>query len=321
MQKKIISTKKIANMLRPILFKGMVGTILVVLALSTLTIIPQKAHALGNNALLLIGEKCHDLNDINYDFNIADPLGGERCSANDLGSSLAQSWEETVNSKLGCDVGFYQDELTDGTKLWYTQGDAYTTCVKNAQAQLNLIKEQCDGVQKDTEKGDRCAGNDLNLNYALGCDIGLVKTSGSVYRLDNQKISSCQSQIGKAAATRLYHVVEGESVQKAEPAVDTTSLSSVGTGEGGESTDDANCEGGGALGWIICPISELIANFATDMFEDVIAPMLENVPINTQRNGPESGGFQAWQGMRVIANALLIVSLLAVVYAQAKGGD
>lgn len=87
------------------------------------------------------------------------------------------------------------------------------------------------------------------------------------------------------------------------------------------SGDEANCEGGGALGWIICPVSELIANFATDMFEDVIAPMLENVPISLKRTGEDSGGFQAWQSMRAIANALLVISLLAVVYSQAKGGD
>lgn len=103
--------------------------------------------------------------------------------------------------------------------------------------------------------------------------------------------------------------------------VDTAEKSANSGGSAGKGTDDANCEGGGALGWIICPISELIANFTTDMFEDVIAPMLENVPISLNRTGPNSGGFQAWQSMRVIANVLLVISLLAVVYAQAKGGD
>lgn len=118
-----------------------------------------------------------------------------------------------------------------------------------------------------------------------------------------------------------YYSLSNDQKKAFKNLVATAESSENPDGAAGSGSDEANCSGGGALGWIICPVSELIANFATDMFEDVIAPMLENVPISTQRTGPDSGGFQAWQSMRVIANALLIVSLLAVVYAQAKGGD
>ncbi|MBI5357894.1 hypothetical protein HZB74_03550 [Candidatus Saccharibacteria bacterium] len=157
-------------------------------------------------------------------------------------------------------------------------------------------------------------GNDLNVNTLFKGEEG----DGKYYYRFPQ--ACVPPNLGQFDLKNYYGLNESQKNAFAG-LVNTAENSTNPSGSAGSGTDDANCEGGGALGWIICPISELIANFATDMFEDVIAPMLENVPISLKRTGPESGGFQAWQSMRVIANVLLVVSLLAVVYSQAKGGD
>lgn len=89
-------------------------------------------------------------------------------------------------------------------------------------------------------------------------------------------------------------------------------------GAGGDSTEvDCNTEGV-SLGWIICPFVEFGADFTDSVFENIIAPMLESTPVSGDTEDPF---YKAWQGFRFLANVLLIGSLLAIVYAQAKGGD
>lgn len=79
-----------------------------------------------------------------------------------------------------------------------------------------------------------------------------------------------------------------------------------------------SCEDeGGVLGWIICPLIDLATSFSDFAFQQIIAPMLEKIPISADRHDP---GYKSWQGFRFLANIMLIGTLLAIVYSQARGG-
>lgn len=89
---------------------------------------------------------------------------------------------------------------------------------------------------------------------------------------------------------------------------------------GGATGDDETpaCGTGLSLGWIICGITEAVQSFGDWVFKGYIQPMMEKNPLSTD---PKDPFYQSWQGFRFLANLLLIVSLLAVVYSQTRGGN
>jgi hypothetical protein len=87
---------------------------------------------------------------------------------------------------------------------------------------------------------------------------------------------------------------------------------------GGAGASNPDCQSGGhPLGWILCPIIDGGAAFTDWVFTTFIRGILEDVPINIDEN---DGGYRAWQNFRVVGNSILIMTLLAIVYAQVKGG-
>lgn len=91
-----------------------------------------------------------------------------------------------------------------------------------------------------------------------------------------------------------------------------------GGGEGeGQGTEEIKCEASApTISWFICPVIEFGANFTNWFFNSFLRPLLEDVPVSLD---PSEGSFQAWQGFRLLANIMLVASMLAIVYAQARG--
>lgn len=145
---------------------------------------------------------------------------------------------------------------------------------------------------------------DAAPNFMKGClpnpagDIG-NKTS------NYQKLSDADKQ-GWDAEAKAANL--GEDVASAAG-------SSSGSGSG---DDQISCETQikSALSWIACPVIEMGQNMTDFVFKDIVEPLLNDVPITTD---PNDGSYKAWAQFRVIANILLIASLLAIVYSQAKG--
>ncbi len=81
-------------------------------------------------------------------------------------------------------------------------------------------------------------------------------------------------------------------------------------------TADLDCEGSFGFGWILCPVYELGANTTSTAFNDIIKPMLEDVPVNTKQN---SGFYKAWNNFRVLANVVLVGAMLVLVYGMSRG--
>lgn len=79
---------------------------------------------------------------------------------------------------------------------------------------------------------------------------------------------------------------------------------------------DCDVEFSSPLSWIICPVIDLGANLSDFVFRSIVSPLLKDIPISTDPNDP---AFKAWQQFRILGNILLVGTLLAVVYAQARG--
>lgn len=91
----------------------------------------------------------------------------------------------------------------------------------------------------------------------------------------------------------------------------------AGGGGEGQGTEEIECEASiFSISWIMCAAIEFGANFTNWFFNSFLRPLLEDVPVSLD---PSEGSFQAWQGFRLLANIMLVASMLAIVYAQARG--
>ncbi|HET7672952.1 MAG TPA: hypothetical protein VFK11_00375 [Candidatus Saccharimonadales bacterium] len=87
-------------------------------------------------------------------------------------------------------------------------------------------------------------------------------------------------------------------------------------GDAGGNITDCDTELTSPLSWILCPLIDIGSNVSDFVFNDLAKPLLSDIPISTKR---DNGTYRAWQGFRFLANIMLIGSMLAIVYAQARG--
>ncbi len=82
--------------------------------------------------------------------------------------------------------------------------------------------------------------------------------------------------------------------------------------------DEPNCDTqlSSVMSWILCPVIDGSLAATRFMFENIISPFLEDVPVTTD---PEDASYKAWKNFRLIGNIVLVGTMLAVVYAQIKG--
>lgn len=84
-----------------------------------------------------------------------------------------------------------------------------------------------------------------------------------------------------------------------------------------EPADSCVTTNSGPLGWIMCPVIDLASTFSQGVFTHFIQPFLEDVPVTTN---PNDGAYIAWKQFRLIGNIVLVGTMIAVVYAQVRGG-
>jgi hypothetical protein len=91
-----------------------------------------------------------------------------------------------------------------------------------------------------------------------------------------------------------------------------------GGGGGGEDNELTDCDlqVSNPLSWILCPVIDLGANGTDWLFQNVIEPLLSDIPLSVN---PKDDFFQAWQGFRFIANVILVIGMLGIVYSMARG--
>ena len=110
-------------------------------------------------------------------------------------------------------------------------------------------------------------------------------------------------------------------------AMSVTSLSStlvsiIGNPQGSrsptaESGKKSACFGSaGVLGWIICPLIELVSTATNALYKNVVEQFLK---IDAKVFSTDNGAFMAWQSFQVFANIAFIIFLLIVIFSQITG--
>jgi hypothetical protein len=101
----------------------------------------------------------------------------------------------------------------------------------------------------------------------------------------------------------------------------------AGTGGGSNDKSDKEeasneCEDGAgfSLRWIACGLIEFGLNLSKFFYNEMLVPLLDDVPVGTDSKGKNSGAYDAWNSFRVLANIILVGAMLILVYGAARGG-
>lgn len=161
-------------------------------------------------------------------------------------------------------------------------------------------------IAKNGDGSDKDGGKQENLNIGYGFNK----------RMTCEEIRIAMNSTATAYVDKLKELqAQGEDT---DPSASTTGANRTSDG----STDaDSNptCEmSGNPLSWIICPVINGIAEVSDFMLQNFIAPMLVSRDIGY--TNPEEGIYKAWSSFRVIANIMLIIALLVIVFGQSIGG-
>lgn len=99
---------------------------------------------------------------------------------------------------------------------------------------------------------------------------------------------------------------------------------------GGDSQNSADaCQSdGGALAWIMCAIIDGLARAVGGLYGDIIMPILQTDRLTGDCSGDKTNTcnanqqsiYSAWNDFRVIANILLVIGLLVIVFGESIGG-
>lgn len=91
---------------------------------------------------------------------------------------------------------------------------------------------------------------------------------------------------------------------------------------GEETPDSEDCMSSGAgssMGWILCPILELVSGTTEFLYNDFVEPALMVKPALFTQDNSEGGTRYAWGVFQGIANLLFIIILLVVIVSQLTG--
>ncbi|MBQ9018289.1 hypothetical protein IJ117_00820 [Candidatus Saccharibacteria bacterium] len=214
-------------------------------------------------------------------------------------------------------IALYQEYLADAQSKGYiditcpisdavASGGGYTTFsmvydgAKTKCGARNIISNDTTkyvGLQSNlTPKLD----NKLSINDIISQLTGLVD-------------GATDAQIQSAAAA-ITNVIKPDQIADS----DTLPPSTV---PGSENTDDGpgclKSGAAGSLGWILCPALEMMSNLAEGIYDSTIKPNLQIEP--ELFTGDKGGTKQGWEVFQQIANTLLIVLFLVVIFSQLTG--
>jgi hypothetical protein len=314
------------------------------LASSFSSLLPKHAFAsTQSSALLLVGQKCHDLDEITQDQGV-EVIDGS-IVANSCHSSSGGGWEELLVSNLGCsDQMFYTHEyhtdpndssVTD-TK-WYTSEGRYKDCYNRAINQYNYINNSdgpCHLMKKDSDNWGRCTKEQDQLHASLGCDNSLFQQLKSgpndgYWATKPGAMADCKKRIDQVGAVHI--IIPNDSSNKGEPSANAIADAAVAAdqsgsaghqnGVSGDSThtsQSADCDSSGVnLSWILCPVFDMMSDFSHWMLQNILQPFLITTPISTESSDPS---YQIWSNFRIYGDIFLIIALLVIVFGQSIGG-
>ncbi|MEI6755777.1 MAG: hypothetical protein WCK80_02055 [bacterium] len=100
---------------------------------------------------------------------------------------------------------------------------------------------------------------------------------------------------------------------------------SAATASSGGKNESPSCESNGSkLGWLLCPVINMVADALNSIYSGLIQPLLKTNPLVLTPGSAESVDpnhtYEIWNNFRIYGNILLVIVLLIVVFGESIGG-
>lgn len=168
------------------------------------------------------------------------------------------------------------------------------------------------GTFRYTKDGDQvCGGNKNYIEFSKNPQQdSSARSSATLYKYS--VLGGCTRDAGETITL--------SNTDKAQPAEGDRRGGAIppSTGEG---ADAVQCVINNALGWIICPISEALGQ-TTIVLANLVDNLLvtSSLPLNAptlSNNDPQKAIYQTWSLMRNIANIVMAIAIIIIIYSQA----
>lgn len=217
-----------------------------------------------------------------------------------LGTGI-RGTDKTVTFDLG--EGWRKD-------IWFKVIDDSTLeRVDNRDGQFKTVEGQNPNVYYALGVGGKCADG---LAQRVTLDENSKSAAGDII---DGRYDTC-TQSGNFSGEFEIDVKDGQNIKK--EGSDAGPDSANPDNPANQNDQNPTCESTGWLTWIICPVINGLAEVADGAFEHFIEPMLMTPPVDIVN--ADNPVFKVWVAMRNIANILLVVAMIVIVFGQAIGG-
>lgn len=240
-----------------------------------------------------------------------------RGDTNTINTFLKKSSENgntmvACTARQGCTVTPLSDAARYVLYLENLKKGCGATVVSGSADDLNSIDED----HKATIKIVNDQGTPVDQTYKLEQGKGKFISVGQGVTSDgNLTCGTLIEQINKLAPAFIERVEQAKRDGQSIGDVDGATAAAGST----DADNNPSCETTkNPMSWILCPIINGIAELADFVFQNLIQPLLVSRDIGYTNT--TSGIYRAWSSFRTIANILLILALLVIVFGQAIGG-
>jgi hypothetical protein len=250
---------------------------------------------------------------------------------------------DTVNATAGAYTKTKSAELCKTTGPKYTDTSLVNACangVVNKSNAVTFCKDTYRGVYSagsgNDQKGEReacfvgqgnggggqCVDSGYETVAVLQACINGVKNKGDTAYCnrtyptpDNLNMSGSQPKDTNLEKRKACET--GQTLTAAE-SIDpiSTECNTYSSQDCETTTQTTSCAVEG-VGWIVCPVVNFLAGI-TDSIYGIIEGFLI-IDVKTVASSTDSGSYQAWTIMRNIANVLLVIAFIIIVYSQLTG--
>jgi len=317
--------KRISNKLFAVFFA--------LLMIASATILPTGSASAGSIPLQTVLDKLRqDCSGMERDTDQWKTCEGYQLQLNKIAACTDKMFENTGNTRVvGSGHGEREVELWSFKKAeadrCQTLINQNNTTTRRATFYLSGIRRECKNMERDrvrNEDSDRwkkCEQYQFYLT-AIGCSGSMFaktgsKTTGSGHGEHEVELWSFKKAQADQCQKTISNIKKNPSTKAGDGLKAQREREEQAAAAKGQGTEEIQCEASAfTIAWVMCAAVEFGANFVNWFFKEFLTPLLENIPVSTD---PRTGSFNAWQAFRVIANILLIASMFAVVYAQARG--
>lgn len=246
----------------------------------------------------------------------------------EYGPSLVAATEALRYFTGKSDNTFYAEKLNDGDK--YILYSNYLNQALKAHKGTLYLDSTC-YTSKDSALA--AAGSPGTERYIVlsgdkWCPIRGVDTVYEGFNVLDANGYSLKSGSFKDVINGLMSLSK-EGIEESGTTIGTITDGTVsgvdGSNQGGNTTTpgDTTAElaacyrGSGVLGWIACPVTELLGNATTTIYHNFIEPALQ-IRSDTIMNR-DTGVYTSWSTFRNFANILFAIAFAAIIFAQVTG--